>query len=739
MMKRPLAIIGFTYLMALVTAGIIGFTFSLTCGIVCLSAFFIALCFKNLRRASTVPLVLFVICIASFSYCFALSRTAVPVSALAGIRTQVSGQILDDPVEEYGRYYYKIEVQNTAVKDAPVGFKLWLSSKKKLEADAFDRLTATVQFYEPTAKTSYYADGYFVCAYVTGEPEIFEGDKPFYYNIIKMRRYIRGCIQSLLPGEEGAVLIGMLLGDKSYLSAETLDSFRRAGTSHLLAVSGLHLSAFCFMLLWLLKRLRLSQRVCSLAAMAGVVFFMALTGFSPSVQRAGIMMLIYSAGGLFGREPDGINSLGFSVLLLTLINPFAALDCSLLLSFSATLGILVFSGAPLQSVKARVAKIKNRFLRRLVRNVAESMTISFAACLFTMPVQLLVFGEISLVALISNLLVVFPATAAMLCGGLTVIFSSGWLSFLKYPFGLAAGLIAKYVLWCVKALADVPFASAAVNQPYLQIWLGGTFVLFGLSILLFRRLSRLRFTAWLSLLSLLVGMLSFQILNFGVTNIAVLDVGNGTCVALVNNGRAVLIGCGGENLPENVAGRYLRGMGIRELDLLILPRITQTESSGLAPLLDSYGCDYLILPDKPETEELLDAQRRLNGYRHICNNRTSTKIWGDTQIETDSADSTACVYIKVHDTSVLISSYPGADLNSLPQEWRSADVFICRGAPRASANGISAETVIISDNERGFMSAAVEQSRGVTALSTSGCGNLILSTRGHGDISVVRR
>lgn len=737
-MKRPFAVIGFTYFMALVAAGIIGFTFSLTCAIVCLPAFFVALCFKKLRRSATVPAVLLAVCVAGFSYCFAFAQTAAPVSALAGMRAQVSGQILNDPVREYDRYYYEIRVESTAVENAPTGFKLWLSSKKKLEADAFDRLTATVQFYEPSAKSSYYADGYYICAYIVGEPEVFEADKPFYYNILTLRRYIRNCVLRLLPGDEGGLIIGMLLGDKSGLPAETIDNFRRAGVSHLLAVSGLHLSAFCFMLLWLLKRLRLPRRICSIAAMAGVVFFMALTGFSPSVRRAGIMMLIYLAGGLFRREPDGINSLGFSVLLLTLVNPFSALDCGLLLSFSATLGILIFSGAPMQFVKARVGRIKNRVVRKAVRTLAESVTISFAACLFTMPVQFLVFGEISLVASVSNLLVVFPATSAMLCGGLAVIFSSGWFSFFQYPFGLAAGLIAKYILWCVKVLADVPFAAAAVGQPYLHIWLGGSFVLFGLTLLLFRRASRLRFTAWLSLLCLLVGIFSFQALNFGVTNVAVLDVGNGTCVAVVNRGRAVLIGCGGENLPGTVAGRYLRATGVRKLELLVLPRLAQTEASGLSPLLDSYGCDYLILPDKPETAELFDAQRRLNGYRHVCNNRTSTQIWGDVRIETDSTGDMACVYVKVQDTSFLISSYPGADLKNLPEEWLNADVLICRGVPQASTNGVCAETVIVSDNERGFMSAAAEQSRGVTALSTSGCGNLILSTRGHGDISIVR-
>lgn len=707
---------------------------------ICLSAgVFCYTLFKKLRRAATVPLVLLSVCVADFSYCFAFANVAAPVSALAGIKAQTTGQILNDPEHEYGRYYYEIKVEDIAVSNAPTGFKVRVSSKRMLEADAFDRVTATLQFYEPTSKSVYYADENFICAYIVGEPETFEASKPFYYKFIQLRRYICGCVRKLLPDEEGGLIMGLLLGNKSGLQDETANNFRAAGVSHLLAVSGLHLSAFCFFILWLLKRLRLPRRICSLAAMFGVVFFMALTGFSPSVQRAGIMMLVYLAGGLFRREPDGINSLGFSVLLLTMLNPFAAMDCGLMLSFFATLGILLFQGAPMRFIETTSKKIKNRFVRKAFRALTESITFSFAACLFTMPVQFLVFGEISLVALLSNLLVVFPATAAMLCGGLAVVFSSvGWLSFMRYPFGFAAGLAAKYVLWCVEKLAELPFATAAVNRPYLHLWLGGTLILFGLALLLFRRASRLRFTALLSVVCLLVGMLSFQVMNLGVTNVAVLDVGNGTCVALVNHGRAILIGCGGEKTSLSLNNRYLKDLGIRKLDLLILPRLAQTETSGLSSLLDSYACDCLILPDSPETDKLLDAQRRLNNYRYVCNNRTSTQIWGDVRIETDCTYDMGCVYVKVNNTSFLISSHPGADLRRLPDDWRAPDVYICRGVPQSSAKGISAEAVIVSDNERGFMSAVAEQSRGLTAASTSGCGNLIVSTRGHGDISIAR-
>lgn len=739
-MKRPLAIIGFTYLLVLVAANLLGLTVSLSLGVLFLLAFPIALCFPALRQAVIVPTVLFTACVACFSYGFSFLQVAAPVSALAGTRAAITGQITDEPQLEHGRYYYEVKVDSVEVENAPTGFALRLSSKTKWEAEPFDRVRVTVQFYTPSAGPSFYAEGKYICAYVMGEPELSEAQQqPFYARILQLRRDIRHAIQQLLSGEEGALITALLLGEKSSLAAETVKDFRNAGVSHLLAVSGLHLSAFSGLLLWLLKKLRLPRRLCSLGAMGGVVFFMALTGFSTSVKRAGVMMLVYLAGGLFRREPDGINSLGFSVLLLTLFNPFAALDCGLLLSFSATLGILVFQGKSARWAGPWVEKIHHGFIRKWCYRFADSITLSLAANLFTMPVLLLTFGELSLVSLPANLLAVFPATAAMLCGGMAAALSAaGWFSFLQYPFGLVAGLLVKYVLWCVKTLANLPFATVAANQPYLLLWMGGTFLLLGVSVLLLRNLRKLRLTVWLSCVTLLVGMLSFQILNDNVTTVAVLDVGNGTCIAVTNRGRGILIGCGGETLPANAASSYFQSMGVRQLDLCILPRLAETETSGIAELLDQYTCDCLILPDQMATQPFLDAQRRLKAYRPICNNRTSTQLWGDVQIETDTLDDAACVYIRAKDTTFLLSLYPGADLHRLPEAWRAADVYICRGAPQSASMGIASQTIIISDNERGFMSAAAEQSRGVVALSTSGYGNLLLSTRGHGDISITR-
>lgn len=736
-MTRPLAVTGFTYLFVLVCTGILGYNFAVAAGVVSLCMLAGSLCVRNIRQAILVPTVLLAAAVACFSYCFTYSAVVRPVAAMSGSRFTVTGQIADEPEYANGRYYYLLEAVQSDLPNAPVGFKMRVSSKLKLEAEPFDLVSAQVQSLEQ--ESSYgWSQGVFLRGYFIGEPLVITAEnRPFYYRIIQIREYAKGALRQTVTTQEGDLLVGMLLGDRSGISGQTANDFKTAGVSHLLAVSGMHLSVLCAALMWMLKKLRMPRRVSVILGMAGVLFFMALTGFSASVTRAGIMTLIFLGAQIFQREPDSINSLGFAVLILTLWNPFAALDYGLLLSFAATLGILLFYRKGAAWLGAQTAKVKSRRLRRILQKLGESVVLSLSASLLTYPVLVFTYGEISLVSPLTNLLVVFPATGAIVCAGLAAALSAaGWLSFLQYPFVLLAGLLSKYILWCVHGLAGLPFAALPANQSFVFLWLGGTLIIFGIALCLRRNARFLRLTALLSCVSLLAGILSYQVVNLGVVTVGVLDVGNGICVAVTQRGRGVLIGCGGDFLPESTARTYLKNQGVSRLDLLVIPRLADTELSGVSALLDALPTDGIILPDEEQTADVLDADRRLAALKPIQTNRASVQLWDNISLKTDADN--GCVYVKAGDTKILICTFPGANFNSLPEEWRGVDMVIFRGAPQNTAQWMKGKYIVISDTERGILSAATEQSRGVTAASTSGLGNVTVLTRGRGDIMLKR-
>ena len=167
--------------------------------------------------------------------------------------------------------------------------------------------------------------------------------------------------------------------------------------------------------LMLLQATRLRKKLCYLLTCASVVAFMALTGFSSSVMRAGIMLIVFYLGKFFYAKADSLNSLGIATLLLTIVNPFAAGDLGLLLSVSSTLGIILFEGY-FEELFKRLAK-KLKYGAKLVEKLAGSVAVTVSATLATMPVIMLSFGRVSLISVVSNLLLVLPTMLMMISSG----------------------------------------------------------------------------------------------------------------------------------------------------------------------------------------------------------------------------------------------------------------------------------------------------------------------------------
>lgn len=218
--------------------------------------------------------------------------------------------------------------------------------------------------------------------------------------------------------------------------------------------------------------------------MGFVLFFMGLAGFSPSVTRAGIMMLLYLGGFLLRREPDSLNSLGLAALVILFANPFAAADLGMLLSFSATAGILLLQKPFARVLERPAQQMPAGFLRKACKGLAGLLAVTLSAIVFTLPVSILALGQVSLIAPLANLLFVNAGGAAMLCAGLCAAFSHAWIfSFLAYPFALIGGLLSQYLLGGTALLSKLPFASVSLEPGAPALWLAGSAVLFAIVLL----------------------------------------------------------------------------------------------------------------------------------------------------------------------------------------------------------------------------------------------------------------
>lgn len=253
-------------------------------------------------------------------------------------------------------------------------------------------------------------------------------------------------IRSIFPEKEASLLCALLCGDKSGFSSADKSMYSRAGVSHITAVSGMHMSVIIMLFTLILPK---KAAVC--LSVAGSLAFAAFAGFSPSVIRALIMSGIASAAFLLNRDYDRLTALLCAAVVIAARCPFYLLNLSFILSFSGTLGIILFS-QPLLKWLTRGRQPK-RIFERIIYSAASAVSVTLAAQVFTFPVSLYFFPCVSLVSALSNLLIGWAVAPAMLAGAagtalcylipaaeeIIVGFASLPLKYINYISGLLGG------------------------------------------------------------------------------------------------------------------------------------------------------------------------------------------------------------------------------------------------------------------------------------------------------------
>ena len=238
-----------------------------------------------------------------------------------------------------------------------------------------------------------------------------------------------------------SVLFSMVSGDRTYVSDDVSDVFAACGTTHLLAVSGLHVGIIISAISMLLKRLRLKAIFRILLSAAFIVFYCAFTDFSVSVIRASIMAFFFTIADSTGERYDSLNTLGLAGTFILLISPYALFDVAFQLSFAASFGVTVFS---------RYTRKDSMPLTVFINTAI--MTVG--ATVFTMPILLYYFGYASIISVIANVLAVPIASVALLLTFAFALLTFVWSGFgflLKMP-----GYFMELILKALQLLARVP-------------------------------------------------------------------------------------------------------------------------------------------------------------------------------------------------------------------------------------------------------------------------------------------
>lgn len=263
---------------------------------------------------------------------------------------------------------------------------------------------------------------------------------------LAFRDWFSSTIRKSIPEPEASLGIGFLVGQRSALPADLVDVLKLAGLTHIVVASGYNLT----ILVRLARRLfeKISKYMATLSATIMIIAFIAITGISPSMTRAGLVSGLSLAAWYYGRKFHPIVLLMIAIAITLIINPsYAWGDIGWLLSFAAFAGVMILS--PLMQ-RYFFDKEKPGFVMQILCETVSAQIV-------TAPILIVTFGQISNVAIISNLLILpfvpFAMLFVFIAGVGSIIISS-----LSTIFGLPAYLLLKCMTTIARYLAELPWA-----------------------------------------------------------------------------------------------------------------------------------------------------------------------------------------------------------------------------------------------------------------------------------------
>lgn len=463
-----------------------------------------------------------------------------------------------------------------------------------------DIITGKLEFYisgirEGFDKESYYrSQGYPVLASVNNESSIqikTPEHRPFSYYPKRFAYELRSVFMKNGSERQFAFWSALTTGDRSSLTTTDTDHLRRAGLSHIIALSGLHVGFLISFLLFVF-----GKRVGTAAGIPILIAFYLMVGWSPSVVRACIMYGILLLSFWLRQQSDSLNSLFVALIVILIFLPDALMSVSLQLSFTSTLGILCFATRA-QNLLALPKNIPFIF-KRVYQTLLGSAICSICSTAVTAPILIYHFGYLSVFSIFSNLLalwavsLLFPVLAI---GGIAGMISAPAAAYILIP----AKWLTNYLYWVSDTIANIPYGVLYYEN---KIDLCVAVILSIITVLLLWKAGkRMLITALPALVVVLIGISVWRgVSDENDLNISILPEGSGQAIVVCCDRKAVLIDCSGSgyhNAAQDVA-QYLDWHGIDGLDCMILTSVDKTHARNACELLHTVSVNQVIMPEK---------------------------------------------------------------------------------------------------------------------------------------------
>lgn len=425
--------------------------------------------------------------------------------------------------------------------------------------------------------------------------------------------WIKG-ISKVVPEDKIGFFESVLLGEKRNLDSSQKILFQIMGCSHILAISGLHLSIMGGGLLKILQRLSVPFWAAGSISMIAMILYGGLTGSGAAVMRAAIMFSVWIGALIWKRTYDFLSSAALACILLLIKSPLYLYDSSFLLSFGAILGLGLVQPAFFSKKMQRGKKTLGEKTKKLFMDGIKGGIAVWAVLL---PMMMYFFYEISVFGIIINLLVL-PTAGILLISGCagSLLGMCGIISLGKLVTALALLILEAYIS-VGKIIQHIPFAMWITGKPAL--WKCVCYYMFLILLLCVKncKKSSKRWKTFWSRIWIASLLLLCVKLPWEIRDITFLDVGQGDCICIHTGNRSCFLIDGGSSSVSGV-GKYrilpfLKACGIQEIKGIFVSHTDLDHISGIQEILESVArketqikLERLFLSECEEKKEKLE-------------------------------------------------------------------------------------------------------------------------------------
>lgn len=602
---------------------------------------------------------------------------------------EIKAVVITEPEEKEYKYIYTIKVKSINCENKYNNTKLILNVKKKEETKqipAFgDEILITGNIESPKGARNY--KGFDYRQYlkskgiygtvnvnkltITGKNKVNFIEK--FLNLVQNN--MKKSLNNILKEDEAALCIGILVGVRTDISKKIEENFKTSNLTHMLAVSGSHITYIINGFALLLSKT--GKRFSKVFTIIILIFFMALTGFTASVIRATLMGILILLGSLLHRKSDTINNLGISAFIILLCNPYTLLYLGFLLSYAGTIGIIFLGNKVTNKMyeiinhiskgkinlegsdevihdncsslageieKSKVERKKNdgqlnpekqnnfiKIIFSTIKYLVDSLSITLSANIIIIPVMAYFFSTTSFTFWISNILA-GPVMEITTIFGFIVYFISLVCMPLAQILGIFLNLLLSILIKIAEFSAIIPGASIYIKTPYLI-----TCIMYYL--IIFAIIKKKEISTWLHgnkytrkildgfkknknkvIMTSLICVILIVFVNITIPKdlrIYFVDVGQGDCCLIKTpTNKNILIDGGGSefgsfDVGESILLPYLLDRRVTKIDYLMISHFDSDHIGGLFTIMENLKVKNIIIPEQGKDSQNLQKFKKI--------------------------------------------------------------------------------------------------------------------------------